>query len=226
MKPDQKLKRVQTQLPEVLFVPATLSEPRAAVTLTGGETAFVALCQRVTAPVVFVEHFPLSPHHFLAPPEGPGIPTLDPADLSDSVELRPFQGCLGEDVLIVLSVPYGGVLAELELEPDWWAAFEDARAQAVDRHQQQVAAEEATRQQERAAALERELQLLHALLPEDAVFRRLACEARPRVTALREQAEVVLQSVLPGAAIQGRHDGTVREVAAQIKEEVRAARKR
>lgn len=223
--PTRVLKDVQAQLPGVLFL--TGGRSREAVTVTlGDEQAFVQLCQRVSAPVVFIERFILEPSHFLHQGDTVVWPRPNPVDLTDAVPLQPFRRRLGELVLLVLSVPHGGVLVELDLQPDWWEAFEEAKAQALETHRGRAAVEAEVQRREQDARWERERQLLRVLLPEDTEFRRLACESSPRITALRQQAGVVLSGVVPGASINAAHDETIRLVAAKIKEEVRAARRR
>jgi hypothetical protein len=215
-------------LPDVLFLEGTRSEGLGSVTLTGGPDEFMGLVTRLQAPVVFLERFAFQEDHFSSyhPEEIWSSEDLGSADLLDARALQAFRARLGEELLVVLSVPYAGLLLGLELTAPWWEAFMEARSQAIDQRQGEVAAQAQSRQLERQAQREREVTLLRALLPDDAKFRTLACEAKPRITALRRRAESVLRSQVPEAAIHVGHDEAVREIAAAIKADARAAQRR
>ncbi|GGN45238.1 hypothetical protein [Deinococcus daejeonensis] len=91
----------------------------------------------------------------------------------------------------------------------WWEAFNEARSRAIDQRQAEVAAQAQSRQVEWHAQVNREVTPLRALLPEEPTFRALACEARPRMTALRRQAAAVLRSQVPEAIVPVGHGEAV-----------------
>lgn len=215
-------------LPDVLFLEGTRSEGLSSVTLTGGPDEFMGLMTRLQAPVVLLERFTLQEDHFSShhSEETWSPEDLGSADLLEAPALQAFHARLGEELLVVLSVPYAGLLLGLELTAPWWTAFLEARSWAIELRQGEVAAQAQSRQLERQARRDREVTLLRALLPNDAKFRALACEAKPRITALRRQAEAVLRSQVPEAAIHIGHDEAVREIAAAIKADARAAQRR
>ncbi|GGR67074.1 hypothetical protein GCM10008959_31560 [Deinococcus seoulensis] len=222
-----QFEQITRYLPDSLFLDSTRSESINAIALTGGPDDFTAFATRIAAPVVFVERYTLTEDHFdlFEDPNWSRDPTHT-VSLLDATQLRPFHHHLGDDFLITLSVPHAGMLITLDLQAFWWDSFTAAHEGATEQHRTHEATQEHAVRQQRQEQRDRELLLLRTLLPEDTKFRQLACEAHPRITALRQQAQAILQTQIQDARISAAHDETVRETAAAIKAEVRAARRR
>nr|WP_119674046.1 hypothetical protein [Deinococcus sp. RM]RIY03879.1 hypothetical protein D3W47_13090 [Deinococcus sp. RM] len=224
----EQFEQITRYLPDILFLDSTRSESISAIALTGGHDDFTAFATRIAAPVVFVERYTLTEDHFDLFQEDPtwSRDFTRTVSLLDTPQLRPFHHHLGDDFLITLSVPHIGMLITLDLQAFWWDSFTAAHEGATEQYHTHTATQDHARRQQRQEQCDRELILLRDLLPEDTKFRQLSSEARPRITALRQQAQAILQAQVQDARITAAHDGTVREIAAAIKAEVRAAQRR
>lgn len=160
---------------------------------------FVQAVRVTGAPVIFVMTRTLALEDFAAE---------NGQSVQKAPDLAPYRDWIGEAASFHALAVVGGVRMEWSVPAPWWPEFVAACEQAREQETTQAL----TR---RAAHVAATIQAAQARLPQDDTFTRLACERRPRITALRQRAQEVLHDV--GPVTGGRVDEAIREIAAEVR---------
>lgn len=165
---------------------------------------FVQAVRVTGAPVIFVMTRTLALEDFAAE---------NGQSVQKAPDLAPYRDWIGEAASFHALAVVGGVRLEWSVPAPWWPEFLAACEQAREQQRTQVV----SRWEAQVIAI---IQAARTRLPQDEAFTRLACEARPRITALRRRAHELLQDV--GPVTGGRVDEAIREVAAEVRQRHRS----
>lgn len=228
------LAALKSRLPSTLFVASSLIfDDDFCITPEDGLDDLGATAEAVRPSVIFYYFMNLTQDSFeiqpLEPADEHGLPTRPAVDVGQHALMHPYTKRLGEAQSLTVYFLYESHKITVTVFADWNDDFHAACGQAYDSELQRQEARQGEamlqRRQAREVAVNACVVRLEAELPEDGEFCRLACEARPRITDIRKQAEKVL-----GSDLWHQHQGSlfpaVRRIADEIKATAREAKKR
>jgi len=219
MELDAALAQAQDLLPTSTWVEVTAPFDALTLEMQGTLEQFIQAAVSAGTGLAFFERSLLTPAEFSIEEEEEERWVRMP--LIEFPAMEPFRDRLGQPWLLRLFFLHGGHRIEWHLRPPWWPAFEAALKSAEG--QQQIAHERAATQRHAESQREAKQQLavLQEALPQDAAFIALACEPRPRITALRRRADEVLEERLGGGSVDGSQSSFLSELAQQLRQQHR-----
>jgi hypothetical protein len=213
------MNQLHTLSPEALFAETASTSGENVVEFVGSLESFALVFNAAGNPLLFHRAVLLSEEDFSLGEEENGHWVFH--SLFELPTMQPFHARLGEPYRLWVFFLHESYRIELKVDAAWWPEFEAALEVAgEDRLNREDAAADARVMVFKTAAAER-LTVLERELPNDVAFIALACEPRPRVTALRERAGEVLKKHLGSGMFIGSEDPRMREIAAELREKHR-----
>lgn len=215
---------LQARLPGATWVEAEVPLDDRGVEVQGGLEAFTRAAAAVGATLLFYELSALTEADFAHGERDDDAGRWVDTPLGDLAAMQPFKAYLGQPRLLRVLFLHGGHRIEWRQEAPWMPEFDAALEVALTQHEQQQERRLAEWQAQEQVESARRAQVLREVLPNDPAFIALACEARPRITAMRERSDEVLEERLGSGSTGRNEDRVLRELAQQLREQHRKRR--
>jgi len=219
------LKTLQTQLHHVTMLEADPSDGHPSIQLRGEVSAFQQALHAASASLVFTQQLELTEDDFTLRLDGDDEDNVTQAiPLLERTAMQSFRAYVQEPWLLRAYFLHAGFRIEMVWTAPWWEAFTAALHAAQAEHIEIMERRSAELRAQSEETTRRMVEVLRARLPTDAAFIALACEARPRITAMRLRATDILEEELNFGYISGLEDVVLRELATQVRDTHRKRR--
>ena len=222
MQISEKLSETKGALPGAIWIEVDSSEAVAHFVLKNGFEDFKFVFEKSEKRLIFWEMPSLIEEDFdhVAEDDGRWITT----SLLEMPAVQQFRKCLGELKLLRVYFLLEGHCIEWKTHSSWWSAFEKALNVALSEYKNAEDHEAVARRTRYKAETDKNIEVLRTVLPTDQEFISLACERRPRITAMRRRADEILETHRGGGSVSGLEDRVLREIAQTLREMHRSRR--